>query len=435
MSDERGRSARFTFRIGAALIFAASGISLLGAGSPTALLALHSGWAAWVLTIGEVLGRGWLAPRFAGAISMTGGLLFLPVILVVSGQATHALLLTALQCMPLILAAVAPADLPAVAVAAAGCPAWAMGLSAYTGEPTPRVVGAGAVGAVTSALALWGSAVYRRAEAARERAVEQRLQVAQHLADVERRAAHAERFALLGHLAAGVAHQVNNPLAFTGANLRFVAERALERGWTDPEIAAALAEAGEGLERVGRLVKRLQSFAHPAAGVTSCEVRDAIAGALRLAQAGFPPGTRVELIVDDALAQVAMAQERLEDVLLNLLENAAAALVERGETGERRVAVRAARRPDGGTSLEVEDSGPGIPADVFPHLFEPFFSTRPAGRSTGLGLSLCRALVEAAGGQLAADNQPGGGARFRLVLPPAAPAAPAPGSATAQGGP
>ncbi|HVY46252.1 MAG TPA: ATP-binding protein, partial [Minicystis sp.] len=123
----------------------------------------------------------------------------------------------------------------------------------------------------------------------------------------------------------------------------------------------------------------------------------------------------LELELDDALPKVALAQERLTQVLLNLLLNAADAV---GQAGGR-VALRAARAEDK-VVLEVEDSGPGVADEMRGRLFEPFATSKEVGKGTGLGLAVCRGLVEAAGGTIAvAERGALGGARFVVELPAA----------------
>ncbi len=274
----RRRRAALNFRAGALVILAATGISVLGPGPVGALVGLHVGWALWVAGVGELLVRGLVGERHAGVISTVGGLVFLPALLLVSGQAMQAPLALALLVLPLFIAAIAPADRLALWAASVGCIAWAALGGVWRGEPWTQVVAAVATTVCSSAVAAWGSVVYRRTEAARARAVEAHLEAARKLAETEQRTARAEQFALIGQMAANIAHHVNSPLAFVGANVRFVAAQLGSQPTADAEVLAALAESNEGLVRIGSLVRELQSFARderPRA--TAADVGEAVA--------------------------------------------------------------------------------------------------------------------------------------------------------------
>jgi signal transduction histidine kinase len=97
--------------------------------------------------------------------------------------------------------------------------------------------------------------------------------------------------------------------------------------------------------------------------------------------------------------------------------NAADAMEGSARAGQGEIRIAAESQPSGRLSLTIEDSGPGIPAEVLPRLFDPFFTTKPRGKGTGLGLALCREYVHQAGGTIRAENRPDGGARFTIELP------------------
>ena len=272
----------------------------------------------------------------------------------------------------------------------------------------------------------------------------------QHLRDTEVQLIQAERLAAVGELAAGVAHEVNNPVNFalnslhvlqeTVARVREFAGRLAAIDWRDaaklPERAAelqrleaevGLEEAGatldelvriviEGLERTGRLVADLRDFGAPRAREHQNVALDAALDST-LAMVGptlAHAGVRVERDLEADLPGVRGDPSALKQVLLNLLKNAAEALEETGGT----VRVRAARSADGrGVEVSVADDGPGIEPAQAARIFEPFFTTKPAGRGTGLGLSICRRIAEAHGGALEVSSTPGGGATFTLRLP------------------
>jgi signal transduction histidine kinase len=275
--------------------------------------------------------------------------------------------------------------------------------------------------AVTSA---YGAQTYRWLLEAESRAHRARLEAVEQLAESERRRVHAERnraeierLAVVGQLASGVAHEVNNPLAFVKANLRFLEEELVERQAPPDreELRSVLAETQQGILRIQQIVTDLRRFSREAVEGEGCLVHEAVDEARRLASVRLRSLGEVVSDVPEDLPRVSMGQRHLVQVLLNLLVNAADAVESAQPQRPARIVLRA--RPHGnGVRLEVEDNGPGIPLDVLPRLFEPFFTTKPPGKGTGLGLALCREYVVQAGGALTAENHPEGGARFILQV-------------------
>jgi CheY-like chemotaxis protein len=135
---------------------------------------------------------------------------------------------------------------------------------------------------------------------------------------------------------------------------------------------------------------------------------------------------RARLVLDlRETATVAANTHRLGQVFLNLLLNAAQS-IEEGHFAENQISVASRRAEDGRALVEVTDTGCGIPAENLPHLFESYFTTKPAGVGTGLGLSISREIVDSIGGEIQVESRPGKGSTFRVLLPPAAPAVEAP---------
>lgn len=229
----------------------------------------------------------------------------------------------------------------------------------------------------------------------------------------------SERLASVGRLSAGLAHEIGNPLS---AVLGFQ-ELMLSGGLEPQEERDFLVRMKRETERITKILRDLLDFARPAAAGPTSDVRGRASvaevvsdvGALVKPQKPFRDVV-LDVRIEPGLPGVALAHERLVQVLLNLLLNAADALPE----GRGRVVLEAARAGEGRVCVSVEDDGPGVAAEVREHLFEPFVTTKDVGKGTGLGLAVCRGLVEAAGGSIRlAETGTLGGARFVLDLPAA----------------
>ncbi|EAU64486.1 signal transduction histidine kinase [Stigmatella aurantiaca DW4/3-1] len=236
----------------------------------------------------------------------------------------------------------------------------------------------------------------------------------------ERERAEVERLVLMGQMAAGVAHEVNNPLAFVKANLSFLAREvdsempSLDR----TELQSLLQETLQGVLRIQQIVTDLKAFsrAEKLGEEEQGALEDALREAGRLVSLRLGAGCQVELELDPVLPAVRLSQRHMVQVMVNLLLNAADAVDQVRPLRPPRISVRALRVEEG-VHLLVEDNGPGIPPEVLPRLFQPFFTTKPPGKGTGLGLALCWQYIARAGGTLHAENRAEGGARFVLKLP------------------
>jgi signal transduction histidine kinase len=267
-----------------------------------------------------------------------------------------------------------------------------------------------------SMLAVYGSAVYRRrrlSEIADERAKNAALSA---LAIAQHRQAQAERMALVGRLAAGVAHEVNNPLVYVMSNVEYLRTSLVNGEAGNPEeTRKLLQETWDGLERIAHIVLDLKTFAREdTQALESCNLHELTADAMRLAAMRFSKDTQLVVDVPADLPPVRVNRRKLTQALLNLLVNACDAL-EEGKVAAAAVRLAAWREAEA-MVLVVEDNGPGVEAKVLKRLFEPFFTTKPPGKGTGLGLSLSREYVESFGGTLTAENRPEGGARFVIRL-------------------
>jgi len=226
---------------------------------------------------------------------------------------------------------------------------------------------------------------------------------------LERAAAHSDRLSSLGQLAAGVAHEINTPLA----NVLLVAE-SLRRRSADPWTRGRAETITEQVELAARIVRGLLDFARrtepQTARIDLAEVARESVHFLRGKQSAT---VEVEERYPADATPILGDRGQLMQVFTNLLLNAYDALE---EAPVQRITVEV-RRAEGAAELEVCDSGPGIPLEALPHIFEPFFTTKPEGRGTGLGLAICHGIVQAHGGTIVARNLPQGGASFLVTLP------------------
>ncbi len=242
----------------------------------------------------------------------------------------------------------------------------------------------------------------------------------------------ADRMVSVGTLAAGVAHEINNPLAYAMNNLEAVAVRRLpglvarlrelggEAAIAGEELAQAAAMidvAREGCDRMRDIVRDLRTFTRGADEDRRApiDVRRVLDASINLAWNELRHRARLVKQYDDVPPVVAN-EARLGQVFLNLLVNAAQAL-QVGDAAENVIHVIVSTDGGGSVSIEVRDSGPGIPAEHLTRIFDPFFTTKPVGVGTGLGLWICQGIVSSLGGQISAENTPGGGASIRVVLP------------------
>jgi len=229
----------------------------------------------------------------------------------------------------------------------------------------------------------------------------------------------AQKLEALGRLAAGVAHEINNPLAFVMANIQFVRDALDEEAGAGraerDELRAALAEACVGGERIKQIVRDLKAFAQPDDEMmTLVDVGQAVERALERTSGEILRRAQLVTRVEE-VPPVSAIPARLEQVLVNLLANAAHA-VQAGRSAENQVRVTVRAAVDG-VCIEIADTGVGIPEVNLDRIFDPFFTTKPVGAGTGLGLSLCHSIVTAFGGELTVESEEGKGSVFRVTLP------------------
>ncbi|HEX8818983.1 MAG TPA: ATP-binding protein [Archangium sp.] len=237
---------------------------------------------------------------------------------------------------------------------------------------------------------------------------------------IQARLVVADRLASVGTLAAGVAHEINNPLAFVISNLSFLTEELhaisalLPAGRLD-ELEEVLEETNEGVNRVRLIVQDLKTFSRgDEEQPTAVDLNRVINSALALARGELRHRATVVKDVNE-VPLVEGSEARLGQVVLNLLINAAHAIPQ-GQSDKNEI--RVSLRPENDHAvIEVRDTGCGMSAEVLSRIFDPFFTTKPVGVGTGLGLSICHGIITGFGGEISATSEVGKGSTFRISLP------------------
>ena len=225
----------------------------------------------------------------------------------------------------------------------------------------------------------------------------------------------SEKLAAVGQLVSGVAHELNNPLT----SIAGLSEFLLEQKEISKKDRGHLKVIHEQAERAGRIVRNLLTFARPGpAERTPVDLNDVIQRTLLLMEYDLKlKDIEVRRELGSALPAVLGDRHNLQQVVLNLLTNAAHAVAENRPGRSRAITV--ATWFDEQIHLRVADTGPGITDAVAPNVFTPFFTTKEPGHGTGLGLSITYSIVENHGGRITVERPSGGGASFRVDLPPA----------------
>ena len=233
----------------------------------------------------------------------------------------------------------------------------------------------------------------------------------------------ADRMAAVGTLAAGVAHEINNPLAYVSMNLTtLITEFEKFTGHLDPDQRADLEEllsdTVEGTQRVKEIVRDLKAFSR-SDDPSHCEVdvRLLLESAIKMAYNEIRHRARMIQSIDQVPTVVANPA-RLSQVFLNILVNAAQA-IKAGNAEENEIEVKVGVDHRGDIEVSVRDTGCGMSADVRRRIFDPFFTSKPVGVGTGLGMYFCHNVVSGIDGAIDVDSAPGKGTTIRVILPPA----------------
>ncbi|MEM9190520.1 MAG: response regulator [Myxococcota bacterium] len=239
--------------------------------------------------------------------------------------------------------------------------------------------------------------------------------------EIQGRMQLADRMTSVGTLAAGVAHELNNPLAYVISNLRLMQE---EISTLQPVLAPErlkvftelVEESSQGAGRMSHIVRDLKTFSRADDDMSGpIDLDKVIESSINMAWNQLRHRARVVKAFGD-LPKVTANESRIGQVVLNLLLNAAQALPE-GHADQNEVRVRTRTDDHGWAVVEIEDTGSGITKETLARMYDPFFTTKSHG--TGLGLSICHNIVHAAGGEINVDTTVGAGTTFQLRLPPA----------------
>jgi two-component system, NtrC family, sensor kinase len=281
-------------------------------------------------------------------------------------------------------------------------PAWASVVSQALAEPGPHEIRSGTRDYTVSAIRMEG-AEDEAAVLSVEDHTEKRL--------LQDQLIQSEKMSAIGQLIAGIAHDLNNPLASVVGFADFLAES----GDVPQALAEPLRVIRQEAERAATIVKNLLSFARRQEGERLPQSLQPLLESVLALLKNEMMALKVEtaLFVEPHIPDIEMNPNQIKQVFVNLLNNAAQAIASTGRSGH--ITVTAKRWLDG-VAVSVADDGPGIPDELLPRVFEPFFTTKTEGEGTGLGLSICQGIIKEHGGRITLESSVGVGATFTVEL-------------------
>jgi PAS domain S-box-containing protein len=275
-----------------------------------------------------------------------------------------------------------------------------------------------------------------------EKEKERQAELIRKLGEAQSQLLQSEKMASIGVLAAGVAHEINNPVGFVNSNLSSLQRyaqsllqlldgyeeaatrlgdadqaalaalrHAVDADYLREDLGSLLSESMDGLDRIKRIVQDMKDFSHVGGGdVLVSNLEAGLDSTLNVVWNELK--YKAEVVKEyGGVKPIECIPSQLNQVFMNLLINAAHAIHERG-----RITVRT-RQDDDHVTVEVSDTGSGIPEENLGRIFEPFFTTKPVGKGTGLGLSLSYGIVQKHGGRIEVDSVVNEGTTFRVILP------------------
>lgn len=246
------------------------------------------------------------------------------------------------------------------------------------------------------------------------RDIRERIKAEQDLRERDAQIQLSSHLASMGTLAAGVAHEINNPLTYVIGNLDLMKTLLDEKGIDDPELTEALTAAATGGRYVREIVLDLKAISRMDPGDNSCDAAEVLRIASRIAMSDLRHSARLDMNLPD-LPSVPMSSARLTQVVLNILSNATRAFPDTNQN-RNRISIRA-DHSDGRVRIEIEDNGVGIKPDDLKKVWEPFFTRSSKTGGTGLGLSICRRILQEAGGSIDLRSERGVGTTVTISLP------------------
>ncbi|MCA9790497.1 MAG: PAS domain S-box protein [Candidatus Eremiobacteraeota bacterium] len=272
--------------------------------------------------------------------------------------------------------------------------------------------------------------------------ITERVRVARLMKEQEQRTQLAQKLESLGVLAGGIAHELATPIQYIGDNANFLedlfgsevsqlldayeqaGETAVDTNFLREEMPAALAQIGEGVQRVTTIVRSIKEYAHSREGGGPVDLNELAETTITMARNEWKYIAEVETELAPNLPAVVADRGGLAQVFLNILVNAAHAVEDVYKTSEQKGLIRVTTAPCAdGVEVLFRDSGPGVPEAIISRIFDPFFTTKDVGRGTGQGLSISNNIIKAHGGRLEVVSLEEGGSCFRIWLPLALPQA------------